>query len=68
MPPIFRGDYLAFSQHFSGDHPNIIDVGRTLKGMFESNQTWDMVKPYLDCIYDIENSLTKATAGGGFYK
>jgi hypothetical protein len=59
---------LAFSQHFSGDQPNIIDVGRTLKGMFESNQTWGMVKPYLDCIYDIENPLTKATAGGGFYK
>jgi hypothetical protein len=58
----------AFARHWSAEHPNVIDVGRALKEMFERGQAWETVKPYVECIFEVENPVTKASPGDAFTK
>lgn len=58
----------AFARHMSAESPNVIDVGKILKEMFERGETWETVKPYLECVFDVENPAAKASPGAGFAK
>ncbi|MGH8103640.1 MAG: hypothetical protein ACREJQ_03865 [bacterium] len=58
----------AFARHMSAERPNVIDVGRVLKEMFERGQAWETVKPYLECIFEAGNPAAKASPGDAFTK
>ena len=47
------------------ENPNVIDVGRNLYKYYINKQSWETVKPFLDCIFTIEDATRKATAGSG---
>lgn len=57
-----------FAMHMSAEKPNVIDVGRVLKEMFEQGQSWDAVKPYLECIFELEEASGTASPGAAFEK
>ena len=58
----------AFSVHWTVNKPSVIDVGQTLLGYFDRAVAWDEVRPYLDCVFAIENPNTPASAGDDFLK
>lgn len=58
----------AFSVHWTVSRPNVIDVGTVLLSYFERAAAWEEVRPYLDCIFAIENPIAPASAGDGFLK
>lgn len=57
----------GFMQHWGTDRPNVIDVGQVLLDYQKTGTgpTWEEVKPYIDCIYTLENPDAKASAGAG---
>jgi hypothetical protein len=50
------------------DKPTAVAIGRDLRGFYESGASWEQVKPYIECIYSLENQDVPASAGFGFYK
>jgi hypothetical protein len=54
--------------HVANTKPHVITVGRTLKKYFEDGATWDTVKPYMECVFALQQSGTAASAGIGFEK
>jgi hypothetical protein len=64
-----HGDYdarPAFARHVSAERPNVVDAGRVLKDIFERGQAWEVVKPYLECIFEVENQTTQSSPGMAF--
>ena len=45
--------------------PNMVDVGKYLKGRWDAKATWDEVKPYLQCVFEVQDP-TKITGPGRF--
>jgi hypothetical protein len=56
----------ALGEHLAVAKPNVIEVGQVLRGYYERGSTWEDVKPYIGCVFQIEDSETKASAGAGF--
>lgn len=56
----------AFSAHWSGDRPNVVDVGRTLNDYFIRRAAWSEVKPYLECIFTLDDEVRPASAGDDY--
>ncbi len=56
----------AFSLHWSGEKPSVIDVGRTLRDYYHRNETWDTVRAYIECIFALENPDQPASPGAAF--
>jgi hypothetical protein len=58
----------AFVNHWETARPTVIDVGQAL--LEYHNRTpvpsWDAIKPYVDCVFLVENPQAGATAGEGF--
>lgn len=45
--------------------PNVVDVGQVLLRMYDDKVSWDVVEPYLRCIFDVEDKAREASAGDG---
>ncbi len=63
-----HGDYdsrQAFAQHWAADRPTVIDVGQALVEYYQRGSTWEEVRPYLDCVFALEDPESKASAGAG---
>ena len=63
-----HGDYdsrQAFAQHWAADRPTVIDVGQELVEYYERGSAWEEVRPYLDCVFALEDPESKASAGAG---
>ena len=58
----------AFSAHWSTQKPSVIAVGQTIMSLLEKSSTWEQFKPYLECVYALENPNAKASAGDAFIK
>ncbi len=56
----------AFSLHWSGEKPSVIDVGGTLRDYFQRNETWETVRPYVECVFALENPDQPASPGPAF--
>lgn len=52
--------------HVANTRPHVIVVGRTLRKYFEENATWGTVKPYIACVFTLQQPDTPALAGIGF--
>jgi hypothetical protein len=58
----------AFSAHWSGVRPNVVDVGSELFRMHNRKAAWLEVLPYLDCIYTLDSLARNASAGERYVK
>lgn len=47
------------------EHPHVIDVGRVLLEYRERGADWETVKPYIECVFRLEDARP-ASAGAGF--
>lgn len=45
--------------------PNVVDVGRVLLDMYDRKEPWEVVGPYLGCVFDVEDAKALAAAGDG---
>jgi hypothetical protein len=43
--------------------PTVVDVGKALKWYHENKRPWEEVKPYIECVFGIENPTAKAAPG-----
>ena len=57
-----------FSMYMSAARPNVIEVGKVLKELYEGGNSWEAVKPYFECVFEIEDTSTKASPGPAFEK
>lgn len=53
----------AFSANWSGPRPNVVDVGRVLAEYFTRRAPWGEVKPYVECIFALDQEVRPASAG-----
>ena len=58
----------AFVEHWQTARPNVVEIGRTLREYRDRNPvpSCDEVKPYLDCVFSLNNPDTRASVGAGF--
>ena len=56
----------SFSAHWSADKPGVVDVGRTLRKFHQQKTSWNDVKPYLACVFSLDNQVRPASAGDGY--
>lgn len=63
-----RHDERRFAMsHVANTRPHVITVGRTLRHYYEVDKaSWETVKPYVECIFDVKNPETPASPGNGF--
>ncbi|MDO9311033.1 MAG: hypothetical protein Q7T85_04995 [Nitrosomonas sp.] len=45
------------------ENPNVIDVGRDLYKYYKNKNSWETVRPFLDCIFTVEDTERKASGG-----
>lgn len=43
--------------------PNMVDVSKYLKERLEQKATWEEIKPYLSCVFEVEDESTVTGAG-----
>ena len=56
----------AFEAHFISQVPNVVDVGRTLRAMYDSRTPWTEVGPFLDqCVFEVSEDDFDRPAGPG---
>jgi hypothetical protein len=48
--------------------PTMVDVGKTLKGFYENKRPWEEVKPYIECVFAVENPSAKAGPGDKYMR
>ena len=53
----------AFSAHWSGARPNVVDVGRALNDHLVRRASWSEVKPYIECVFTLDKEARPASAG-----
>lgn len=59
----------AFVVHLMAATPSVVDVGMALRAYQEQNSgpaAWDEVRPYVACIFSVEDPNTLASAGADF--
>lgn len=50
------------------EKPSVVAVGRDLRTLYEQRASWEAVRPYLACIFAIEDFSAQASAGSAFNK
>lgn len=63
-----RDSSSALSVHLAKYTPTVVDIGKRLAFYMENMDppaSWEMVEPYLSCIFDIENPDAEAIPGDG---
>jgi hypothetical protein len=63
-----HGEYdkkTAVEAHLLQNEPDVVDVGRRLLAYRDEGATWDTVRPYVECVFRLENAQP-ASAGVGF--
>lgn len=56
----------AFQAHFISQAPNVVDVGRALKSLYESKAPWELVRSVLDqCVFEVAAEDLDMPAGPG---
>ncbi len=53
----------AFSANWSGPRPNVVDVGRILADHFTRRAPWTEVKPYIECIFALDQEARPSSPG-----
>lgn len=53
----------AFSAKWSGNRPNVIDVGRVLNDYFVRRASWEEVAPYIQCIFTLDRDARPSSSG-----
>ena len=56
----------AFERHWAVERPTVIEIGQVLLDYSARSAGWEEVKPFMDCVFELENSNAKASAGEGF--
>lgn len=56
----------AFGRHWAAERPTVIEIGQVLLNYSKREAGWEEVKPFMDCVFELENSNAKASAGEGF--
>lgn len=56
----------AFEAGMLDDNPNVVSVGQSVLGLYRSHATWESVKPYFQCVFDIVDAASKASPGKDF--
>lgn len=59
---------IAFADHWASTSPSVIDVGRKLVEYYEKQSDWEIVRPYVSCIFDLATTTTSASAGDRYTK
>lgn len=50
------------------EKPSVVAVGRDLRALYEQRASWETVRPYLACVFAIEDPNALASAGSAFNK
>ena len=58
----------AFSAHWSVDRPSVVEIGQVFLAFFERSASWQEIKPYVECVFAVEDPNARASAGAGFLK
>jgi hypothetical protein len=57
---------VAFSNHWSGTKPSVIDVGRSLYQYYTKGEKWENVKAYVECIFALDSDARPASGGENY--
>lgn len=57
----------ALAAHLLQSEPDVVDVGRRLLSYRDENASWETVRPYVECVFRLEDPRP-ASAGAGFEK
>ena len=63
-----HGEYdkgTAVAAHLLQQEPDVVDVGRRLLAYRDENASWEVVRPYVECVFRLEDARP-ASAGSGF--
>jgi hypothetical protein len=60
----------AFEAHLISKIPNVVDVGRALKALYDARKPWTDVRPFLDeCVFEVaEDDLDQPAGPGGNFE
>jgi hypothetical protein len=58
----------ALSITLEREPPTMVDVGKSLKWYYENKRPWEEVKPYIECVFEIENPTAKAGPGDRYVR
>jgi hypothetical protein len=58
----------ALSDQLQSEAPNVIDVGKTLVAFFERSAPWAEVRPYIECIYQLDATPRRSSSGERYTK
>lgn len=58
----------ALTIHLRSHSPNVVDVGKAIKSMRDRQASWDELKGYLLCVFDLQNPDSESGPGEGFEK
>lgn len=53
----------AFSRQWTSDKPSSVDIGKYLLARFQAKDSWDAIKPYLECVFALDNSPNTSSPG-----
>ncbi|MBX3717039.1 MAG: hypothetical protein KF738_13650 [Burkholderiales bacterium] len=53
----------AMSESAFGSDPDVVEVARQLYEYWDSNASWDQVKPYFECVFDLSPQSRNSSAG-----
>jgi hypothetical protein len=53
----------SFSAHWTRDKPDVVDVGKVLYDFYEKRASWDEVRPYIECIFTMDDRSRPASPG-----
>jgi hypothetical protein len=46
--------------------PDVVDIGRPIVAAFDERATWDAVRPYFECVFELSERATPSSAGENF--
>lgn len=56
----------AVDLQFLQVQPNVLEVGQTLKALFDEKADWSTVKNYIQCVFEVENE--NEVSGPGIFE
>jgi len=56
----------SFSAHWSFGSPHVVEVGRNLYSFYQRKSPWSEVKPYLECVFELDAQVRPASALAGY--
>lgn len=63
-----QDDRAAFSRHWSSGPPTVVEIGRNLYELFNRQERWSSVKPYVECIFALAPDAERSSPGDAFKK